>query len=89
MMHDNQIIIHPPTNPIPAHATGCARLDYVPTRIAGHKLNRLDELLPWRGFDLVRTPDSPPAPSIRSTRLFAITLYALAKGRTAHLSRLL
>ncbi|MBB5510874.1 hypothetical protein HDG35_007171 [Paraburkholderia sp. JPY681] len=40
-----------------------AYLDYVLTQIADHKINRIDELLPWRVADKLHTPASPPAPS--------------------------
>jgi len=40
-----------------------AYLDYVLTHIAGHKINRIDELLPWRVADKLHTPASPPNPS--------------------------
>ncbi|MGF6293024.1 hypothetical protein QFZ98_004885 [Paraburkholderia youngii] len=40
-----------------------AYLDYVLTHIAGHKTNRIDELLPWRVADKLHTPASPPQPS--------------------------
>ncbi|SEK15718.1 IS66 C-terminal element, partial [Paraburkholderia tropica] len=40
-----------------------AYLDYVLTHIAGHKINRIDELLPWRVADKLHTPGSPPDPS--------------------------
>ncbi len=37
-----------------------AYLDYVLTHIAGHKINRIDELLPWHVADKLHTPGSPP-----------------------------
>ncbi|CAE6794897.1 hypothetical protein R75465_04671 [Paraburkholderia aspalathi] len=40
-----------------------AYLDYVLTHIADHKINRIDELLPWRVADKLHTPASPPTPA--------------------------
>jgi len=40
-----------------------AYLDYVLAHIADHKINRIDELLPWRVADKLRTPASPPKPA--------------------------
>ena len=40
-----------------------AYLDYVLTHISGHKINRIDELLPWRVADELHTPASPPTPA--------------------------
>jgi transposase len=37
--------------------------DYVLTHIADHKINRIDELLPWRVADKLQTPASPPNPA--------------------------
>nr|WP_224013773.1 transposase domain-containing protein [Paraburkholderia tropica] len=55
-----------------------AYLDYVLTHITGHKINRIDELLPWRVADKLHTPGSPPAPpyligSSRSSSCFTRT----------------
>ena len=41
-----------------------AYLDYLLTHIADHKINRIDELLPWRVADKLHTPASP-ANSVR------------------------
>ncbi|SOE68827.1 Transposase [Burkholderia sp. OK233] len=38
-----------------------AYLDYVLTHIADHKINRIDELLPWRVLDQLRKQTSPPS----------------------------
>jgi hypothetical protein len=40
-----------------------ADLDYVLTHIADHKINRIDDLLPWRVADKLHIPGSPPDPS--------------------------
>ncbi|MDR6496816.1 hypothetical protein J2797_006748 [Paraburkholderia terricola] len=40
-----------------------AYLDYVLTHIADHKINRIDELLPWRVAEKLHTSVSPPAPA--------------------------
>jgi hypothetical protein len=37
-----------------------AYLDYVLTHIAGHKINRIDDLLPWCVADKLHNPGSPP-----------------------------
>jgi transposase len=37
-----------------------AYLDYVLTHIAGHKINRIDDLLPWSVADKLHNPGSPP-----------------------------
>jgi hypothetical protein len=39
-----------------------AYLDFVLTHIADHKINRIDELLPWRVADKLRKQTSPPPP---------------------------
>jgi hypothetical protein len=40
-----------------------AYLDYMLTHIADHKINRIDELLPWRVVDKLHTPATPTDPS--------------------------
>lgn len=40
-----------------------AYLDSVLTHIADHKINRIDELLPWRVAEKLHTPVSPPTPA--------------------------
>ncbi|WP_143328370.1 transposase domain-containing protein, partial [Caballeronia telluris] len=40
-----------------------AYLNYVLAHIADHKINRIDELLPWSVADKLRTPASPPTPN--------------------------
>jgi transposase len=37
-----------------------AYLDYVLTHIAGQKINRIDDLLPWCVADKLHNPGSPP-----------------------------
>jgi hypothetical protein len=37
-----------------------AYLDYVLTHISGHKINRIDDLLPWCVADKLHNPGSPP-----------------------------
>ncbi|AMM18567.1 transposase (plasmid) [Burkholderia sp. PAMC 28687] len=37
-------------------------LDFVLTHIADHKINHIDDLLPWRVADKLRKPSSPPTP---------------------------
>jgi len=39
-----------------------AYLDFVLTHIAEHKINRIDELLPWRVADKLRKQTRPPPP---------------------------
>lgn len=39
-----------------------AYLDYVLIHVAEHKINRIDELLPWRVADKLHKPASPPNP---------------------------
>ena len=40
-----------------------AYLDHVLTHIADHKINRIDELLPWCVADKLHTRASPPNPA--------------------------
>lgn len=40
-----------------------AYLDYVLTHIADHKINRIDELLPWRVAEKLHMSGSPPTPA--------------------------
>ncbi|MGF6877236.1 transposase [Paraburkholderia sp. MM5477-R1] len=41
-----------------------AYLEYVLTHIADHKINRIDELLPWNVADKLPRQASPPAPTV-------------------------